>query len=229
MQKFTVSMKYIPRLLKKKTVEVYLQQETSQAYEYDLRTEPAKDLYKNIISQAGYKDNNKGDNLKLNRNLIYYIQMNHRIYNPLLKDSAKTLEFFKTVFNSLFFFKTFLIKEATQQILNVGESMNIDEDILKVVYLAVTRRQPESNQLAITAKDLYNGILLQNGYKDNRNGENFKLNESLMEYIKMKHHIYELLWRNVNLLNNDAPRLDFFKKVFESFFFSKKSLIKIHQ
>ena len=77
-------------------------------------------------------------------------------------------------------------------------------------------------------EDLYNDILLQNGYKDNNKGENFKLNGNLMVYIKAQHPIYEHILGNENLLNKDAPNSDFFKKVFESFFFFKHFLIKIN-
>ena len=47
-----------------------------------------------------------------------------------------------------------------------------------------------------SAEDFYNDILLQNGYKDNSKGENFKLNSLLMEYIIMKNYIYKLLLKD---------------------------------
>ena len=131
---------------------------------------------------------------------------------------------FKAVFNSFLFFKTFLTKEATDVM------PETDKDILKGISESWKRQLNQNNKdltsdedLKNAAKDLYNDILLQNGYKDSSNGDNLKLNHLLMNYIKLRHHVYEHLCR----LNNDVQRSDFFKKVFESFFFFKKFLIKI--
>ena len=195
-------------------------EEIPQANEYDLRTKSAEDLYNDILLQNGYKDNSKGANFKLNSLLMEYIKIKYYIYKLLLKDETKKLYFFKAVFNSCLFFKAFLIKEATAVMPEISESSKL--------------QLHENNQLATSvddlydaAEDLYNDILLQNGYKDNNSGDNLKLNHLLMSYIIMRHHIFEHLCSNENLVNKEAPTLDFFKKVFESFFFFKHFLIKM--
>ena len=47
-------------------------QETPEANEYDLKSKSAEDLYNDIISQAGYKDTNKGHNFRLNKSQNTY-------------------------------------------------------------------------------------------------------------------------------------------------------------
>ena len=153
-----------------------------------------------------------------------YIKMNPCFYKLLLKDENKKLDLFKAVFNSFLFFKTFLTKEATDVM------PETDKDILKGISESWKRQLHQINNdltsedLYNAAEDLYNDILLQNGYKDSSNGDNLKLNHLLMTYIKLRHYIYEHLCSNEN---NDVQKSDFFKKVFESFFFFKKFLINI--
>ena len=146
-----------------------------------------------------------------------------------MKDEAKKEDFFKTVFNSILFFKTFLTKEATAEIPGIDRT-----NVLKVLVKIFKRQMVENDKLLTSAEnlynaaeDLYNDILLQNGYKDNSKSENFKLNHYLMEYIKMSYYIYEHVLGNENLLNKDSPKSDFLKQVFESFFFFKHFLIKL--
>ena len=199
------------------------QQETSQANEYDLNSKSAEDLYKYILSQAGYRDISEGDNFALNRKLMVYIKINPCIYKLFLKDASKRMDFFKAVFNSFLFFKTFLTKEATDVMSDISESWKLE---LHQNIRNLTETPSSEYALFDDAKCLYNDIILENGYKDNA-GKNFELNYMFVAYVKMQLQLYVDVLSNENVLNKDAPKMDFFKKVFKSFLFFRNFLIKI--
>ena len=153
---------------------------------------------------------------------MVYIKLKHYIYKLLLNDETKIRVFFKVVFNSYLFFKTFLIKEATAVIPEISESWKLQLPE-KVKSLSMWERLGSEDNIFSNIKnaaaELHKDLLSLKGYKDNNNGDNFKLNHSLMAYIKIRHCVYEHVLSNENLLNQNAPTpsLDFFKKVFRKF------------
>ena len=118
------------------------------------------------------------------------------------------------------FFKTFLTKEATDVIPEISESFKLQ---LHDNNKDLTGWLSSEKDLYNEANYLYNDILILNGCED-KDGDNFKLNYVFMVYIKIHYQIYVDVLRDENLLNEGDPNLDFFNKVFNSFFFFKNFL-----
>ena len=84
---------------------------------YHLEQKLLEELYNDILAVTIFTCSD--DNLKLNRRLLEYIKSMQGVYGDLIKSEAIRSDFYRTIVDSILFFKNFLTVRATGALLEL--------------------------------------------------------------------------------------------------------------